>query len=39
MPRATRSVLPVLEASRPLDIPTLRTATTGAFGASDADGA
>ncbi|MCY4548399.1 MAG: strawberry notch family protein, partial [Defluviicoccus sp.] len=36
---AARSLLPVLEAGRPLDAPTLRDAMTRAYGASDADGA
>ncbi len=36
---AARTLLPVLEAGRPLDARTLRNAITGAFGASDADGA
>ena len=36
---AARSLLPVLEAGRPLDAATLRHAMTRAFGASDADGA
>ena len=36
---AARTLLPVLEAGRPLDAPTLRDAMTRAFGASDADGA
>ena len=36
---AARTLLPVLEAGRPLDAATLRTAMTGAFGASDAQGA
>ena len=36
---AGRTLLPVLEAGRPLDAATLRTAMTGAFGASDAEGA
>ena len=36
---AARTLLPVLEAGRPLDAATLRTAMTGAFGASDAEGA
>ena len=36
---AARTLLPVLEAGRPLDARSLRSAMTGAFGASDADGA
>ena len=36
---AARTLLPVLEAGRPLDAPTLRDAMTRAFGASDAAGA
>ncbi len=36
---AARSLLPVLEAGRPLDAPTLRDAMTRAHGASDAEGA
>ena len=36
---AARTLLPMLEAGRPLDAATLRTAMTGAFGASDAQGA
>ena len=36
---AARTLLPVLEAGRPLDARTLREAMTSAFGASDADGA
>ena len=36
---AARTLLPVLEAGRPLDAATLRDAMTRAFGASDADGA
>ena len=36
---AARTLLPVLEAGRPLDAATLRTAMTDAFGASDAQGA
>ena len=36
---AARTLLPVLEAGRPLDAGTLRDAMTRAFGASDADGA
>ena len=36
---AARTLLPVLEAGRPLDARTLREAMTRAFGASDADGA
>ena len=36
---AARSLLPILEASRPLDASSLREAMTGAFGASDAQGA
>ena len=36
---AAQTLLPVLEAGRPLDAATLRTAMTGAFGASDAQGA
>ena len=36
---AARTLLPVLEAGRPLDAATLRAAMTGAFGASDAEGA
>ncbi|MDE0407885.1 MAG: methylase, partial [Alphaproteobacteria bacterium] len=36
---AARTLLPVLEAGRTLDARTLREAMTGAFGASDADGA
>ena len=36
---ATRTLLPVLEAGRPLDAATLRDAMTRAFGASDAEGA
>ena len=36
---AARTLLPVLEAGRPLDARSLRDAMTGAFGASDADGA
>ena len=36
---AARTLLPVLEAGRPLDAATLRTAMSGAFGASDAQGA
>ena len=36
---AARTLLPVLEAGRPLDAPTLRDAMTRAFGASDANGA
>ena len=36
---AARTLLPVLEAGRPLDAPTLRDAMTRAFGASDAHGA
>ena len=35
---AARSLLPVLEAGRPLDAPTLRDAMTRAYGASDAEG-
>ena len=35
---AARTLLPVLEAGRPLDAPALRRAMTGAFGASDAQG-
>ena len=35
---AARSLLPVLEAGRPLDAATLRDAMTQAFGASDAEG-
>ena len=35
---AARTLLPVLEAGRPLDAATLRDAMTRAFGASDADG-
>ena len=36
---AARTLLPVLEAGRPLDATTIRTAMTRAFGATDADGA
>ncbi len=36
---AARTLLPVLEAGRPLDAATLRAALTDAFGASDAAGA
>ena len=36
---AARSLLPVLEAGRPLDAATLRDAMTRAFGATDAEGA
>ena len=36
---AARTLLPVLEAGRSLDAPTLRDAMTRAFGASDSDGA
>ena len=36
---AARTLLPVLEAGRPLDAATLRDAMTKAFGATDADGA
>ncbi len=36
---AARTLLPVLESGRALDAHTLREAMTGAFGASDADGA
>ena len=36
---AARTLLPVLEAGRPLDAATIRTAMTRAFGASDAEGA
>ena len=36
---AARTLLPVLEAGRPLDAPTLRDAMTRSFGASDAAGA
>ena len=36
---AAQALLPVLEAGRPLDAATLRDAMTGAFGASDAQGA
>ena len=36
---AARTLLPVLEAGRTLDAPALRSAMTGAFGASDAEGA
>ena len=36
---AARTLLPVLEAGRPLDAATLRDAMTRAFGASDAQGA
>ena len=36
---AARTLLPVLEAGRPLDAATLRDAMTHAFGASDAQGA
>ena len=36
---ATRTLLPVLEAGRPLDATTLRDAMTNAFGASDTEGA
>ena len=36
---AARTLLPVLEAGRPLDAATLRDAMTRAFGASDSDGA
>ena len=36
---AARTLLPVLEAGRPLDAPILRDAMTDAFGASDSDGA
>ena len=36
---AARTLLPVLEAGRPLDARSLRDAMTAAFGASDADGA
>ena len=35
---ATRNLLPVLEAGRPLDAATLRDAMTNAFGVSDAEG-
>ena len=35
---AARTLLPVLEAGRPLDAATIRTAMTRAFGASDAEG-
>ena len=36
---AARTLLPILEAGRPLDAAILREAMTQAFGASDADGA
>ena len=36
---AARTLLPVLEAGRTLDVRTLREAMTGVFGASDAEGA
>jgi len=36
---AARTLLPVLEAGRPLDASTLRDAMTGAFGGTDAGGA
>ena len=36
---AARSLLPILEAGRPLDAGTLRDAMTRAFGATDAEGA
>ncbi len=36
---AARTLLPVLEAGRPLDAATLREAMTDAFGATDAEGA
>ena len=36
---AARTLLPVLEAGKPLDAATLRDAMTNAFGASDAEGA
>ena len=36
---AAQTLLPVLEAGRPLDVATLRGAMTEAFGATDADGA
>ena len=36
---AATALLPVLEAGRALDAPTLRDAMTGAFGANDAEGA
>ena len=36
---AARTLLPVLEAGRPLDAATIRDAMTRAFGASDAEGA
>ena len=36
---AARTLLPVLEAGRPLDAGTLRDAMTRAFGATDAEGA
>ena len=36
---AARTLLPVLEAGRPLDAATLRAAMTDAFGATDAEGA
>ena len=36
---AARTLLPDLEAGRPLDAPALRQAMTGAFGASDSQGA
>ena len=36
---AAAALLPVLEAGRALDAPALRAAMTGAFGASDAEGA
>ncbi len=36
---AARTLLPVLEAGRPLDAPILRDAMTEAFGASDSEGA
>ena len=35
---AAGTLLPVLEAGRPLDAATIRDAMTRAFGASDADG-
>ena len=36
---AARTLLPVLEAGKPLDAATIRVAMSNAFGASDADGA
>src|SRR3546814_3832452 len=36
---AAHSMLPALEAGRPIDVSQLRSAMTDAFGASDSDGA